>query len=206
MLKGTSAALYQYREKCDRRFWLSDRLAAMVSNVTMRSEDGFRGVFGVVELIFGGLSYIVVDKIETSKKKKRLCKLLHCSREEFAMDINKLAEKQAHIKYYGDHFTYSAATPKEWIKNMQIIFGDAHLEALDEMTCLGRLDSVWGSVYVSRCTDLQGLNLTIVKGDLHGEKLESANGLEKLTFVGGTIFYRDKQFSSLEEFRQFMQI
>lgn len=204
MLKGTSAALYQYREKCDSHLRLSDRLAEKASDAMMRSEDGLKGVFNAVKLVLFGLPYIVVDKMAASKKKKRLCNLLHCSPEEIAMDINKLAEKQAHIKYYGDSFTYSVATPKKWLKNIRMIFGDAHLEALDEMACLASLNSVWGSVYVSRCTDLQGLNLAIIKGDLHGEKLKSANGLEKLIFVGGTIFYQDRQFPSLDEFRCFL--
>lgn len=206
MLKGTSEALYRYREKCDRCFRLSDWLVASASEALMRCGDDFRSVFRAVRMLLCWLSCIAADAAEVSGKRKRLCRIFRCLPEEIAMDRNGLAENREQTRYYGGDFTYSAATPKEWIKNVQVIFGDAHLEALEEMACLGRLDSVWGSVYVSRCTDLLGLNLTIIKGDLHGEKLESANGLEKLAFVGGTIFYQDRQFSSLEEFRRSLRM
>lgn len=205
MLKGTSAALYQYREKCDNHFRLSQWLAAKASDAMMSSEGGVGGAARAAELVLFGLPYMAVDRMEASKKRKCLRRLLRCSPDEIAMDINELTEKQSRVKYYGDNLTYSAATPKAWLKNIQIIFGDAHLEALDEVACIGNLDSVWGSVFVSRCIDLRGLNLTIVKGDLHGEKLQSAHGLERLTFVGGTIFYQDRQFSSVKEFRGFLQ-
>lgn len=102
------------------------------------------------------------------------------------MDINELAQRRGRGKYYGGDFTYSAGTLKEWLKNIQMIFGDAHLEALDEMACLGNLNSVCGGVYLSRRVDL--------------------DRLERLELIGKEIVYQNRRFSSLKEFRRFLKV
>lgn len=185
MLKGTSAALYQYREKYDRSFRLSDWLVDKASNALMHSSDNLMSIIRAGKLVTFGLSAIAVDQVETTRKRKRLCAILHCPLEEIAMDINELAQRRGRVKYYGGDFTYSAGTPKEWLKNIQMIFGDAHLEALDEMTCLGNLNSVCGGVYLSRCIDL--------------------DRLERLEFIGKGIVYQNRRFLSLKEFRRFLK-
>ena len=65
-----------------------------------------------------------------------------------------------------------------------MIFGDAHLEALDDMTCLGQIKSVWGNLYISQCAN--------------------HTGLEELAFVKGSISYQGKLFLSLQEFQRFL--
>lgn len=185
MLNGTNTALYQYPEWYDRRFRLSDWLVDKVSSGLMHSENDLRSVLLSVKLILFGLSAIAVDVTETSRKRKKLCAILRCSPEEIAMDVNELAQKREHIKYYGGDFTYSAAVAKGWMKNIRLIFGDAHLEALDETSCLGNLESVWGNVYFSKCTDF--------------------TGLKQLAFVNGNISYQGKRFLSLQDFYRFLQ-
>lgn len=185
MLNGTDTALYQYRERYNRCFCLSDWLVDKASSGLIHSEDGLRGVLGGTKMFLFGLSAIAVDAVETSRKRKTLCAILSCLPEEIAIDVNEFAQKREHIKYYGGDFTYSAATPKEWLYNIEIIFGDAHLEALDEMSCLSQLKSVWGNLYVSRCTDY--------------------TGLKQLAFVKGNIFYQGKRFLSLQDFYRFLQ-
>lgn len=185
MLKSTSAALYQYRKKYDLSFRLSNWLVDKASNTLMHSSDNLISIIRAGKLVILGLSAIAVDQMETARKRKQLRAILHCPLEEIAIDINELAQRRGRVKYYGGNFTYSAGTPKEWLKNIQMIFGDAHLEALDEMACLGNLNSVCGGVYVSRCVDL--------------------DRLERLEFVGKGIFYQNRRFSSLKEFRQFLK-
>ena len=73
---------------------------------------------------------------------------------------------------------------KDWMKNIRLIFGDAHLEALDEMSCLNQLKSVWGNLYVSRCTDY--------------------TGLKQFAFVKANISYQGKPFLSLQELQHFL--
>lgn len=182
MLKGTNEALYQYREKYDRSFRLSDWLGAKAANAMMCGEDGLEGAIRAAGIVAFGFPSIAADIVETSRKRKQLCAILHCSADEIAMDINELAKKQERVKYYGGDFTYCAAAPKKWLKNIQMIFGDVHLEALDEMACLGNLNSVCGGVYLSR-------------------HIDSAE-LERLEFVGKGVFYQNRRFSSLKEFRQ----
>lgn len=198
-----SRALNQYREQYSRGGRLSDWLTDRAAGALARSRNGLRGLAGAAGVVAFGLPAAALGAWDGRKKKKRLCEILRCPPEEVAMDLNELSQRGSAVKYYGGDLTYSASVSKEWLQNIQLVFGSAHLEALDEMICLRRLKSVWGSVYVSRCTDLRGANLAVIKGDLHGEKLENANGLERLVFVGGDIFYRGRRFSSLEEFRAF---
>ena len=74
------------------------------------------------------------------------------------------------------------------------------MEALDDMSYLEKLESVWGDIYFPEEADLAGSSLKIVAGNLHGESLTTVCGLEHLEFVGGTIFYQGQQFHSAEEF------
>lgn len=198
-----SRALYQYREQYDRGGRLSDWMLDRASGALSRCGSGLLGAAGAAGVVVFGLSAAALGAWDTRKQRKRLCEILRCPRDEVAMDLNELSAGGSAVRYYGGSLTYSASVSKEWLRNLRLIFGDAHLEALDEMGCLSRLKSVWGSVYFSRCADLRGASLAVIKGDLHGEKLENANGLERLVFVGGDIFYKDQRFSSLEEFRTF---
>lgn len=185
MKNDTNTVLYQYRGQYDRSFRLSDYLIDKVPNGFLDSKDNFSSILSAAKLILFGLAAIVADAVETSMKRKKLSSILRCSPEEIAMNVNELAEKRERVKYYGGDFTYSVATPKEWLKNIQMIFGEAHLEALDEMTCLDSLKSVHGNMYFSRyanCSDLK-----------------------QLAFVRGNISCQGKRFSSLKEFHRFLQ-
>lgn len=185
MLNNTRAALYQYRERYDHCFRLSDWLVNRASSGLMYSGGGVRSVFKAAQLVLLGLSAIAADVAETSGKRKKLCAILRCRPEEIAMDVNELAQKRERVKYYAGDFTYSAATPKEWLRNIRLIFGDAHLEALNDMSCLCQLKSVCGGIYFSRRADF--------------------TGLRQLAFVKGTISYQNKQFPSLQRFYHFLQ-
>lgn len=185
---------------------LSEKAADAFSHSGSYSEYSFRALVNAARMIAYSFAAIAADSVEVRKKRNALHRILGCAESEFSVDINEFFILQDRTKYFGSDFTYGAATRKEWLKNLMLIFGDAHLEALDEMSCLASLESVWGDIYFSRCTDLSGLMLKYIGGDLHGEKLVSAKGLEQLEFVGGTIYFEDHQFDTLEKFQSILTI
>lgn len=180
MAKSKKAALYQYWIRYDRGFHLSDWLAHKASGAMLYSRNDWKSVFMSAKLLLLGLSAMAAEMAETSRKRKKLCAILGCLPEEIAMDVDELAQKRESVKYYGGDFTYKAPIARDWMKNIRIIFGDTHLEALDDMACLGSLKSVYGGVYVSGRTDL--------------------GGMKQLSLIGKGIFCQDRRFSSLEEF------
>lgn len=202
--------LYHYSTQYKSTNRLSDRLIEKMADIFSHggrfNEYGFLKLINAMRMLVYSIAAIVADSTETRKKRKTLQKILGCKEAELAVDINEFIDRQNHTKYYGSDFKYSAVTKKAWLKKLTLIFGDAHLEALDEMSCLALLESIWGNVYFSRCTDLSGLMLKHIGGDLHGEKLMSAEGLKQLEFVGGTIYFQNRQFDTLEEFKLFVTI
>lgn len=200
--------LYRYSTQYKSKTKLSDRIidkaADAFSHGGSYGDYSIRAAIEAIRVTVYGIAAIAVDSVESRKKRNTLCQMLGCTESELALDINELVDHKDRAKYYGGDFTYSAATHKGWLKNLTMIFGDAHLEALDEMSCLASLESVWGNIYFSRCTDLSGLLLKHVGGDFHGEKLACAKGLEQLEFIGGLIYYQNHRFRTLDEFKSFL--
>lgn len=202
--------LYRYSTQYKTASRLSDRLIEKVVDLSSREgnfdEHSLQSKINAARMTGYGIAAVTADSAEVRKKRKELLQILGCAESKFAIDVNELTDRRDSTRYYGGDFTYSAAIKKEWLKNLTLIFGNAHLEALDEMSCLTSLESVWGDIYFSRCTDLSGLVLRHIGGDLHGERLASVNGLEQLDFVGGTIYFQDHQFGTLEMFRSLVTI
>lgn len=200
--------LYRYSTRYKSKTKLSDRIiekaADAFSHGGSYGDYSIRALIDAVRVTVYGIAAIAADSVESRKKRSTLRQMLGCTESELALDINELVDCKERTKYYDGSFTYSAVTKKEWLKNLTMILGDAHLEALDEMSCLASLESVWGDIYFSRCTDLSGLILKHVGGDFHGEKLACARGLEQLEFVGGLIYYQNYLFHTLDEFKSFL--
>ena len=85
--------------------------------------------------------------LENYCRKKHLSRLLNLQKDDVAVDLNDLLKHKEKIRCYGDDFIYNAATDKGYLKNIEVIFGDAHLEALDDIACLGNLRKVMGEIY-----------------------------------------------------------
>lgn len=168
---------------------------------------GIKNTFNGITVLTCGFIGTITEGLENNKRRKQIAKASGYAEEKIAMDINEFInhssdlrnaedkEQVGKINCYGDSIRYSAQTAKEGYTDIETIFGDAHFEALDEVSCISNLKNVLGSVYFSRCHDLTGLNLEVVGGDFHGEKLTSASGLENLRFVGGRIYYQDNEYS-----------
>lgn len=201
-MNETETALYRYRVRYERRDRLSQRLAEKTAGLFCGNRTGLPGLMDSMGVFLLGMFATAAEKLEMQRTRKKLCGILNCPSTDVAMDLDELNGTDRKAQYYGDDLTYGAEVRKESLSNLRDIWGDAHLEALDEMNCLNRLRNVWGSLYVSRCTDLEGLNIRIIKGDLHGEKLVKPHGLHSLVYVGGEIFYQNRRYASLEEFRE----
>lgn len=201
-MNETETALYRYRARYERRDRLSRCLAEKTAGLFHGNRTGLPGLMDSMGVFLLGMFATASEKLEMHRTRKKLCGILNCLSTDVAMDLDELNGTDRKARYYGDDLTYGAEVRKESLSSLRDIWGDAHLEALDEMSCLNQLRNVWGSLYVSRCADLEGLNIRIIRGDLHGEKLANPHGLQGLVYVGGKIFYQDRCYASLEEFRK----
>ena len=79
--------------------------------------------------------------------KRRLRHILKLKRREIAIDENDLHKYQDKIRCYAGNLVYGVSTPKEYLKNIEVIFGDAHFEALDNISCFEKLKKVTGKIF-----------------------------------------------------------
>lgn len=143
--------LEKYWQKHGQKKRYSERLAIKASTIFC---DDYRRKNGrILNVIQGSriLIYTVIglisEQIENYRIKRHLCKLLNLQKEEVAMDDNDLLKNKEYIKCYGSTFTYSVASVKSYLKYIEVILGDAHLEALDDIACFINLRKVTGKIF-----------------------------------------------------------
>lgn len=156
--------LDRYWELHGKKRRISDRLALKAS-YNFNNENNWKNNF-ILNMIRGSRMFVysilamICEMLENYCRKKRLSRLLNLQKDEVAVDINDLLKHKEKIRCYGDEFTYNAATDKGCLKNIEVIFGDAHLEALDDTACLGNLRKVTGKVYY-KGMKVQGINALV---------------------------------------------
>lgn len=209
--------LAQYRERCRKNSERSKKYILKAS-VIYNSGCGYlqgnsvAGVLGKLVMLFKGIRIamyvsagVVMQSVRDIAKRNRIKKILRCSKDEIAVNISELQKRKDVIKYFADDFRYDMSLNEMWLKNIELIFGNVHLEALKELSCLNKLENIFGDVYFAKSGNLDGLKLRFVSGDFHGEQLESAEGMENLQYVGGTVYYQNKAFRGVKELRSFQK-
>lgn len=166
-------------KKYYKRQWkLSEKIAQKISVLSYNYNDKV-AVFRIGRVCYISLLMcvgIVMESWENFYKEIRLRNILKCEQERLVIGTEELLEKKSNTEFLGDNFEYSVATPGEYLNNIKLIFGNADLRALKDVSCLK--------------------NLVYVMGDLY---LASLQGIEKLEYVGGKIFFQDLEFGSLTE-------
>lgn len=143
----TSKRLDNYWIKCNRKKRYSERL---VAHVSLFFWNGYRRRFFLCEVLdvirmslYCWLG-VLFGSAENAYRKAKLSKILGIRKDEIAMNVNELCRYRDKVRCYGDTFTYTVDTPKSYLKNIEVIFGDANLEALDDLECLARVEKVTG--------------------------------------------------------------
>lgn len=151
--------LEDYWRKHQKRRCVQEKLVVKASSIF---NSGYKNS-GLMKCMFQGIKMLiclligsVLIQTHKSQNKRYLRKRFKLQSKEIAMDENDLLEHKERIRCYGDTFTYSVVTSKSYLRNIEVIFGDAHLEALDDISCLASLVKVAGDVYYKgkRYTDL----------------------------------------------------
>ncbi len=147
----TSKRLDNYWKKCNRKKRYSERLTVKASLIFRKSS---RKRFFLCEVLDATRMSLycwlgmLFESAENAHRKDNLCKILGMRKDEIAMNVNELWKYQDKVRCYGDTFIYSVDTPKRYLKNVEVIFGDANLEALGDLECLARLEKVTGVMRV----------------------------------------------------------
>ena len=171
--------LHKLRNYFQRKWELSEKILLKAYDMIENNENRNKFCRMCGFLCYSILSCcgLIVGIWETYYRKKRLISILKCDEKILAIDINELLEKKSNTVYIGDDFTYNAVTDVTYLKNVKLVFGNADFRALDNMRCLKNLRFVMGELFLS-----------------------SIEGLEKLKYVGGTIYYQNQEFDTLDEF------
>lgn len=143
--------LDKYWQKCGKKEKYSERLAVKFS-CAFNNEKQWKEIFILdvlrgCQMFFCSIFSLGFEQLENCLRRRRLSRLLNFQKEEIAVDVNDLLEHKEKIRCLGNDFTYSVVTSKEYLKNIEVIFGDAHLEALDDIACFGNLKKVTGGIY-----------------------------------------------------------
>lgn len=123
------------------------KAVSMSSDIVGYERISVLDVIKGVIVFFCCIVAMLCEILEKHCKKLYIRRLLKYRLEEIAIDVNDLIKNRERIKCYGNDFTYNAVTDKKYLKNIEIICGDAHFEALDDTSCLGNLKKITGSVY-----------------------------------------------------------
>ena len=147
----TSKRLDNYWKKCNGKKRYSER---MIAHASLSFWNGYRKSFFLCEVldvvrmsIYCWLG-MLFETVENAHIKADLSKILGMRKDEIAMNVNELCRYQDKVRCYGDTFTYNVDTPKRYLKNIEVIFGDANLQALDDLDCLARVEKVTGVMRV----------------------------------------------------------
>jgi len=147
----TSKRLDNYWKECKRKSRCSE---AMVVKASLIFGNGYRRCFFLCEVLdVARMSFycwlgMLFETVENAHRKADLSRILGMRKDEIAMNVNELCRYQDRVRCYGDTFTYNVDTPKSYLKNIEVIFGDANLQALDDLECLARLEKVTGVMRV----------------------------------------------------------
>lgn len=147
----TSKRLDNYWKKCKRKKRYSERLtikASLIFRKGSRKRFFLCEVLDTTQMSLYCWLGVLFEAAENTHRKNNLCKILGMRKDEIAMNVNELWKYQDRVRCYGDTFIYGADTPKRYLKNVEVIFGDANLEALGDLECLARLEKVTGAMRV----------------------------------------------------------
>lgn len=107
------------------------------------------------------------------RQKAKVSKVTGYSFNQIAGDLPELIYSDTEIKCCTFDITYKANIPREKMKKVEIIWGNTHLEALDDLTCLGELKAIIGDLYLSKKNQDQKLEkLQTVTGDTYGNIIQ----------------------------------
>lgn len=91
--------------------------------------------------------------------------------EEIALDINEFLEKKGHAKVMLDSIDYRANINKGYLRNLELVWGNACFLALDTPESIKNLKYVVGDVQLRELTGPVGLEMTC--GKTYIESLDS---------------------------------
>lgn len=218
-IKNINTELLSYKAKLQKRISFSKKMKQKYDTAVADFTNAYYSIDrfaqireNISEIKMTGYEMMAkaADVIEKQARKREIMKATNLPSENIAMsedELISLRKKLKHVRIYGSDFSYNAGIQKECLTSIEVIFGDANLQALTDFTCLSALKSIYGNLNLPQSNDsmvdLTGLNLQVVNGDIHAEGVKSTVGLENLISVSGTIFFQDKAYN-LTEFQTFI--
>ena len=145
--------------------------------------------FRLSKVFVNSLKAMYFDYVETEQKRESVHELFNIPKEEITGDFTKFIESSGEFKAYVNDFQYDATTPKENIKNIQIFYGNLHLEKLHDFSYLDSLKIVVGNLYTTTGINKEQLgNIDVVTGNFYSTDEEIIDYVKDILIVGGSIY------------------
>lgn len=140
------------------------------------------------------ICYGVSQAVDRRRRVSTIAKILGCDKSLIAGELNEYLENKCVQPFFADDMTYKAYVSDEGLETLSIIWGDADLRSVRDLTKLKSLKMVLGDLYLSTQDSLEGLDsLQYVGGDVKLTKVSSLEGLNPELFVGGKVIADEKE-------------
>ncbi len=152
-------------------------------------KEGLARVIEIPALYYYSIKAIYSDFLEIKRKKAILSKEFSIPKQEITGDLATFISSNGEYKAYVDDLQYDITTSKKVIKNLEIVWGNLHLEKLDDFSKLESLKIVIGDVYTMKGKNAETLtNITTVTGNIYSEDNSIIDYAKNITYIGGDIY------------------
>lgn len=140
------------------------------------------------------ICYAVSQASDRRRRVNTMASIIGCDKSLIAGELNEYLDKKCVQPFYADDLTYKAYVTDEGLEQLSIVWGDADLRSVRDLSKLKSLKMVLGDIYLSTQTSLEGLeNLEYVGGDVRLTNVESTEGLNSSLFIGGSVIADGKE-------------
>lgn len=148
--------------------------------------------------------YATVGSLNVLRSKLLFSKALHCSPREVITNENELLTK-GNAEYYIGDLCYKGNMLPEKLASLSIVWGDLDISALQDTSCLSKLEVIGGNAKFQYKRNLSLPSLKYVLGDLHIEALANLRDLSSLKCVTGSIYYNEQVYN-FSDFQTFCEV
>ena len=135
------------------------------------------------------ISGILAESKEVKAKMQTLMTVFPFSKDEITGDLTTFIESKGNLKAYVNDLQYDASIPTSSIKNLQILWGDAYFEKLDDFSKLESLKAIIGNLYTTTGKSVEQLKqLEIITGSIYTKDDNIVEKSNDILYVGGSIY------------------
>lgn len=165
-----------------------DRYTSLLKDFDSRANKLSRSL-EIPALYIYALKAIYSEFLETKSKKRKLHRIFKIPNNEITGDLSTLINSNGNLKAYVQDFQYDITIPKKAIDNIEVFWGNLHLEKLHDFSKLESLKLVIGDVYTTTGKNIEWLsNIKAITGNIYTSDNAIIEQFKDILYVGGSIY------------------